>query len=347
MDDLSEPSGTCVCCARRDPLPGLEPVCGVCRSTLVHRLAEIPELCMLLAAGPRAQVVLGALTDVRELVLEFGDDETLEVAAVNAEDALERIAGAVRTHQARSVAVAAGPIPGQSSAPRVGGSRERPMPIRADAVDLLDVADDARVVSDYHHVPMVRSTGEQAWQTTWFDGLPIRQLLRVREVVSTPRQSRCRCGRPELHERHRPVMVPAADQIGRISVASVLNSWVRDFCEARREHGPEPVVPALVRYLLDRLDWAYEVHTAVDEFFHEIHDLWRALYAATGLTEPRPELCVGVACPSCDMRTLWRVPSSIYIECACGHLLTEDEYRAWTRLCAAAVRQTTPQEATV
>lgn len=56
---------------------------------------------------------------------------------------------------------------------------------------------------------------------------------------------------------------------------------------------------------------------------------------------PKPELCEGVPCKSieCDLKTLYRVPGSDYIECAsCGNLLTEAEYQAWCKLLAADAR---------
>lgn len=336
-----ERTGTCVICQERDAFE--PPACGPCRSRLAGQLRDIPVLCLLLAAGPRAQMVAGELTDVRELVMEFGPDELLELADVP-DDALQRITAEVRTHTARSMALEAGPVKGLSNAPRVGGSRGRSMPINADAADLLDIADE-RMVGDYHQVPMVRSTGEKQWQIAWFGGQAIRQQLRVREVVATERTSTCRCGRPDLHQRHRPVMVPAADQIGHVSVASVLNAWVRDFAETRREVGPEPTVPLLVRWLADRLDWAFEHHAAVDEFAGEVGDVWHALCSAAGLPRPREELCEGIPCKSvdCDLKTLYRIPVSFfqqkqYVECAsCHRLYTPEEYEDWARLNSAAV----------
>jgi hypothetical protein len=339
-----ERTGSCIICATRDPLPDLTPVCGPCRSRVAGQLADIPVLCVFLAAGPRPQTTLGAATDIRELVLEFGPDEALELMDLD-DDALTRIAAAVRTRPAHEVTMAAGPVRGLSNAPRVAGSRGRPMPISADAADLLDLADE-RMVSDYHQVPMVRSTGETSWQIAWFGGKSFRQEVRVREVVSTARMSRCRCGRPELHERHRPVMVPAADQVGQVSVASVLNAWVRDFAETRREVGPEPMVPLLCKWLADRLDWAFEHHGAVDEFAGEVGDVWHALRSAAGLPHPQPELCVGIPCRHCDLRLLYRVPGSEYVECdpegkygGCQDLMTEDEYRDWVGLVAADAKR--------
>jgi hypothetical protein len=133
------------------------------------------------------------------------------------------------------------------------------------------------------------------------------------------------------------------DQIGYLSAATVLDGWCRDFAETRRESAPEPIPAAQCRYLADRLDWAFNTHPAVDEFAGEVGDLWHTLRRAAGLTMPQPELCAGVPCRrvDCDLKTLYRVPGSDYIECAsCGLLLTQDEYAAWCGLLSAAARKT-------
>jgi hypothetical protein len=50
-DDREEPSGSCICCYRRDPLPELAPVCGPCRNRLAAALWEIRDLHALLPAA--------------------------------------------------------------------------------------------------------------------------------------------------------------------------------------------------------------------------------------------------------------------------------------------------------
>jgi hypothetical protein len=134
------------------------------------------------------------------------------------------------------------------------------------------------------------------------------------------------------------------DQIGHLSAASVLDGWCRDFAETRRESVPEPIPAAQSRYLADRLDWAFTEHPAVDEFAAEIGDLWHTLRRAAGLTMPQPELCSGVPCKSidCDLKTLYRMPGSDYIECAsCGRLYTASDYADWVALVAAAAKRRT------
>lgn len=132
------------------------------------------------------------------------------------------------------------------------------------------------------------------------------------------------------------------DQIGHLSAATVLDGWCRDVAEIRREHGPAPHPAAQCRYLADRLDWAFVEHPAVDELAAEIGHLWSVLRRAAGLTPPQPELCEGVPCKTieCDLKTLYRIPGTDWVECSsCGRLLTESEYQAWVRLLLAAAKR--------
>jgi hypothetical protein len=128
------------------------------------------------------------------------------------------------------------------------------------------------------------------------------------------------------------------DQVGHLSAATVLDGWCRDFAELRRESTPTPVVTVQCRYLLDRLDWAFTDHEAVDELAQDVGDLWHVLRRTAGLMTPKREHCAGIPCKSidCDLKTLWRLPGSDYIECeSCGALLTEAEYQDWLKLLRA------------
>jgi hypothetical protein len=146
-----------------------------------------------------------------------------------------------------------------------------------------------------------------------------------------------------------PVHDPFGDQVGYIPVASTLASWLRDVVESRGFSMPDLAGPDLAGQVCDhlrtQLDWICDEHPAVDEFAGELRDCWLALRRANGLTEPRPELCDGVPCRSCDLKALFRMPGSAYIECACGALYTEEEYQSWVALCAASVRQRQREEA--
>jgi hypothetical protein len=132
------------------------------------------------------------------------------------------------------------------------------------------------------------------------------------------------------------------DQVGHLAASSVLDGWCRDWAETRRETTPPPDVTSQCRYLADRLDWAFTEHPAVDEFAGELGDLWHVLRRAAGLTMPKAEVCWGIQCrdEGCSYtNTLIRLPGSEWIECTqCGLLLSEDEYKAWTKLLAAAER---------
>jgi hypothetical protein len=76
-----------------------------------------------------------------------------------------------------------------------------------------------------------------------------------------------------------------------------------------------------------------------------IGDLWHVLRRACGLPEPKPELCEGIPCKweGCDLRTLYRMPVSVfeeaqYVEClSCRRLMTIEDYDDWARLNHAAV----------
>jgi hypothetical protein len=108
-----EPSGTCVVCHRRDPLPDLTPCCGPCRRWLRRILWEIPDYCAELEA---------------------------------------RDAGLTGARDALAMALPAGPVPGQSAGPKVAGSTDPPVPVNVDALDLLAPARPQRAgTSDPSH----------------------------------------------------------------------------------------------------------------------------------------------------------------------------------------------------
>lgn len=122
------------------------------------------------------------------------------------------------------------------------------------------------------------------------------------------------------------------DQIGRLSVATALDSWVRDWRDLLyRDHRlPVPVVPTLSAWLSNRIDDACDRHPIIADFAAELRDLASALRGALGETEPRPVLLDGIPCRKCDLVSLLRRPGDEYIDCdGCGLLYTEGEYREW------------------
>jgi hypothetical protein len=136
----------------------------------------------------------------------------------------------------------------------------------------------------------------------------------------------------------------AAMQTGLIPVATMLDQWVRDWRDARGqdEHLPVPTVVILAGWLYNRLDWACDEFTAVDEFAAEVRDTLRACNRVAGNIPARPEVLIGVPCatPRCDGILMHDSTDPRYwAECGlCRRLWTEEEYRSWTKLVAAQTR---------
>ena len=129
------------------------------------------------------------------------------------------------------------------------------------------------------------------------------------------------------------------DQTGDLSVASTLDTWVRDWRTYQyRERLPRPTVPRLVRWLRYRLHWACDNHPAMDDFADEIRELRGRLRSVLGYSAPQKERVKGVPCRQCDQLTLFRRPGDERIHCedeACSAILYPDEYERWTQLLAA------------
>jgi hypothetical protein len=141
------------------------------------------------------------------------------------------------------------------------------------------------------------------------------------------------------------------DQDGILSVATILDCWVRDWREALwPDHSlPAPTVPELARWLRNRVEDACDQHPAIDEFAAEMKDVRYALRRELGETEAQPETepYKGVACQKCDLRgVLMRKPGQDYIECKnCGMLMTGPEYEYWRdRLAGFERSQRRPDE---
>jgi hypothetical protein len=130
------------------------------------------------------------------------------------------------------------------------------------------------------------------------------------------------------------------DQIGQVPVAFILDQWARDWRDemAFRQSLPQPTVPELAKWLIDRVDWAADRHPAIDEFATEISRLRAVLRGTLGLYDPPPEFCDGVVCRKCDRYALYR--EGDYVECDhCGLLYSEQEYHDWVGLLAGAARR--------
>lgn len=135
------------------------------------------------------------------------------------------------------------------------------------------------------------------------------------------------------------VLVPAGDQIGHVPAAARIAWIVDDWRTTGWPDGIQPVgtIPAMVRWLRDRLDWACNHHPGIAVHAEEIRDLHWTLRAALDELPPPPELCHGVACGNCDARSLFKKPP--WIECeSCGKLYSDDEYDELCRELHASVK---------
>jgi len=112
------------------------------------------------------------------------------------------------------------------------------------------------------------------------------------------------------------VAVLDEDAVGHASVASVLDFWVEDWRVSRGagEGRPPANVPALARWLLDRLDDACDSGPAIAEFFEAVRRLRGALQAQLGQVDI-PDYKRGVPCPKCWALTLVHHAGSEYITC--------------------------------
>lgn len=175
---------------------------------------------------------------------------------------------------------------GVGKAVRVSGSREAPLPLRVDPLDLSLPARPASVA--------VKHRGD------W---------------------SQVEGGDP--------------DQLGHRSVATDLQSWARDWASERGEHDPDPSVPVLCSWLLDRLDWACTGHLALDEFAKDLERVHGVLVAVSGELRPRPKE-MEAPCPSCDTMGLRQAYPDALVECVfCPRVLTPPDYAAWCVTLAA------------
>jgi hypothetical protein len=135
------------------------------------------------------------------------------------------------------------------------------------------------------------------------------------------------------------------DQVGHLPVAAILDSWADDWRMHRRrgEGPPEPVVPALCRWLGDRVEDACDDHPAIGDFADELRGIRSVLYGVLGLNDV-PDVKHGVPCRSCDALALVQYAPSEYmatnwVECtACGLLLNDEEYAIWVALVSAHVK---------
>lgn len=304
---MSEPL-ICVICSRRETRAGM--VCDIDRTRVARALDEIVEL-------------YATLTDTYQKLVEADWPDRYEYT-----DHAGEVHRGVRADPIAALLPAAS-VSRKTDVP-ISGSRTPPLPIAADILDLTMPAR-AAAVSD-GLVPQFETVTVEV--RSYLPTVP--DVPEYSMVTLTLRQRQARRDGDGL-----VVFGPSGDQVGHLSVASILDSWVRDWRDVRGmdEGAPLPTVVTLARWLSVRLDWACGHHGAVDEFATEMSDLVRTLRRICGTTEVKPEL-LDAECSRCDQRAMYRLPGEDRVECGgCGRRLTEDEYRVWCGLLVADLKE--------
>lgn len=147
--------------------------------------------------------------------------------------------------------------------------------------------------------------------------------------------------------------VDGTDQVGVLSVSTMLDSWVR-LWRMRRSRGerlPAPTVPVLCGWLLARWDEECDGSDGVAQFADDLGHMWGVLRCVLGLTpqEPEVERFRGIPCRAigCEKADLLRRPLSDWVECgSCGHLMSPEEYDKWVVRLAAWHKNKKKQEET-
>lgn len=147
------------------------------------------------------------------------------------------------------------------------------------------------------------------------------------------------------HDLKAPARVPnlttatiAEDQIGHLSAATILDSWVRDTRDTLwpGHHLPPATVDELAQWLRNRLPDICDQHPAITDLAAALRNLRGALRSTTGQIEDRPEPCTGIPCRRCDLTTLFRQPGGS-VECInpdCQAVLHAEEYTDWVKTLA-------------
>jgi hypothetical protein len=209
---------------------------------------------------------------------------------------------------------------------RVSGSRTPPVPLNIDALDMTMPPHLGAVADELVKVYATVKVEVEVW-------LPAQPDVEY-ATVTEERSQRVRA----RDDRGILAYGPSGDQVGEISVPTMLETAARDWQTYRWALLPEPTVPALAKWLEVRLEWACDHHPAIDEFAAEIRDQVRTLRRLNGLAGPAFDT-LDVPCRRCDWLTLAPIARKDLVECLhCGDLTTGEELDRWTGLLAAAVR---------
>jgi ribosomal protein L37AE/L43A len=285
----------------RDPAyADMGQLCASDYGLITSWLRSIPSLFAQLLAGQSIPV------DHRTTMRLRGGD--LGVANL-VEEPADPIAGRIPAGPTRSTV---------NDQPRVSGSRERSLGV---AVAPLNLMSPASTINALRRAPEATDTLIPLilrWSTVETVQLPDHE---------DPIQVTVWRRAPALDDKGRPILIPAGDHTGPQPTARWLDRTVLHWLlsGAPGRHLPDPEVPTLVTWLLDRIDWACDNHPDLGTFAYQLRGARAALNRVLGLAEQRPKLCPGVPCSYCKNVTLIR--KSDYVECDhCGKLYSDDAY---------------------
>lgn len=166
-------------------------------------------------------------------------------------------------------------VPGQSGSERVSGSREAPLPLRVEPLDLAGSADQAD------------------------------RALFARGVLGLD-----------------------DDQVGSLSVATILQTHCVAMATLLEVPPPRPDVPVMVSWLSRHLSWAWSGYPEVADLADEVTTLVYSL--RTLLNVSRKPIYLKDPCPSCNHAALKRDPGGGDVEC--GHCRRTWDHDQFDRL---------------
>lgn len=127
---------------------------------------------------------------------------------------------------------------------------------------------------------------------------------------------------------------PHRDQVGNLSIATVLNEWVAEWHDRWCYHERYPTTNAinLIDWILapTRLLRICQSGEALGDLAEELRTLRSRLRYALGESEKKPAIMWGVTCPRCKLVSQLRLDlddPDYYRECTnCGLLLSREDY---------------------
>lgn len=341
--------GTCLACHIRTPQQGL--ACEPCRNWLPTALTSIPRL----AADARAELIPADDSTTQHVLVcptckrtapwtpnrgnahhpnntAFDDPNHPDWHGIWIDAHLITYKGGPTPSTAPDTIITGGTI--EPSTPLNLHLHDLPADVIRDGGKPVDVIHDTLIPADTITpvtVPVARIEVTERHETTADGTTTIHHDIRhIRETLHL-RQ------RQILTDEHgNPLLRPAGDQTGVVSVAQALDQDVRAMIDAGAPGSrwrPTPTIESLTEWIKNRLPWAYDNYHGLDALTATIKRVRGQLMAVLGEFDPEPELCDGVECSRCGLRMLYRrQDGSGDVECHnpdCRKVFRADDYHKW------------------